>query len=173
MSLGVGRMLGLPPGGKDQNVSDLELVPTTLRSARAFVAQHHRHHRAPVGGLFSVAIARGDDVVGVAIVGRPVAMRLQDGWTAEVTRVCVLDGVKNGCSKLYGACWRTARALGYRRLVTYTLQSESGTSLRASGWKTVAEVAGGQTWSRKARPRVDKHPLQAKFRWEAPGSDDG
>jgi hypothetical protein len=97
---------------------------------------------------------------------------LDDGWTAEVTRVCT-DGTRNACSILYGACWRAARALGYRRLVTYTLAHESGASLRAVGWRLIGQ-AGGGSWSRAARPRVDRHPTQCKLRWErsaAPGSN--
>ena len=104
----------------------LELVPMTRDEASAFVDQHHRHHGRPAGYRFAVGVARDELVVGVAIVGRPSARLLDDGWTAEVTRVCVLDNVPNGCSKLYGACWRAARALGYRRLVTYTLPVEGG-----------------------------------------------
>lgn len=141
------------------------LVPTTLRAASAFVAQHHRHHRPPQGGLFAVACAAGDQVCGVAIVGRPLARLLADGWTAEVTRLCTL-GTPNACSLLYGAAWRAARALGYRRLVTYTLPEEGGGSLRAAGWRCLGE-AGGGSWSRKTRPCVDMHPTQRKLRWEA------
>jgi len=143
----------------------LFLVPITVSDARAFVLEHHRHHRPPVSGLFAVACADSPTRIrGVAIVGRPVARGLQDGWTAEVTRVAT-DGTRNACSMLYGAAWRAARALGYRRLVTYTLAEEPGTSLRASGWATVAEVRG-RSWSCTSRPRVDKHPTQGKLRWE-------
>jgi len=117
------------------------------------------------GGLFAVACSDGEKLVGVAIVGRPVARHNNDGWTAEVTRVAT-DGTRNACSRLYGAAWRACRALGYKRLITYTLKDESGASLRAAGWRVVAEVSGG-SWSRKNRPRVDRHPLQAKLRWEA------
>lgn len=144
----------------------LALVPTTLKDARLFVDRHHRHHPAPQGGLFAVGLAQAGDMVGVAIVGRPVARHMADGWTAEVTRVAVIEGVKNGCSKLYGACWRAARALGWRRLITYTLEEEPGTSLRAAGWKVVGETKA-EGWSRPSRPRVDRHPTQRKIRWEA------
>lgn len=144
---------------------NMELCPITLREARAFVNSHHRHHRAPQGGLFAVAISKADKIVGVAIIGRPVARLSADGYTAEVTRVCVLEGIKNGCSMLYGAAWRAARALGYRRLITFTMTSESGVSLRASGWKLVGKSSGG-SWSRKSRPRVDLHPLQEKLKWK-------
>jgi hypothetical protein len=144
----------------------LTIVPCTLREARAFVAQHHRHHEPPQGGLFAVACAAADQVCGVAIVGRPVARMLgADDYTAEVTRLCT-TGAHNACSILYAACWRAARALGYRRLITYTLKSESGASLRAAGWRCIGE-AGGGSWSRARRPRVDTHPTQEKLRWEA------
>jgi hypothetical protein len=143
----------------------LALCPISLREASVFVAEHHRHHRPPRGGLFALGAAIGSAVVAVAIVGRPVARNLQDGWTAEVTRLCS-TGERNACSFLYSACWRAARSMGYRRLVTYTLPEEGGASLRASGWKLIGE-AGGGSWNRPDRPRVDLHPTQRKFRWEA------
>lgn len=146
-------------------MSALALVPMTLREARAFVAQHHRHHQPPQGGLFALGAELAGAVAGVVIVGRPVARMLADDFTAEVTRLCSL-GAKNVCSFLYGAAWRAARSLGYRRLVTYTLPEEGGASLRAAGWRLIGE-AGGGSWSRSARARVDTHPLQAKLRWEA------
>ncbi len=143
----------------------LTICPMTLKEAKAFVTAHHRHHPAPQGGLFAIGLSDGAQVVGVAIVGRPVARMLQDEWTAEVIRTCLLDGTPNGNSMLYGACWRAARAMGYRRLVTYTLTSESGVSLRAAGWRVVGEVRG-RSWHCPSRPRVDRHPLQDKIRWE-------
>lgn len=143
----------------------LSIVPTTLREASEFVRRHHRHHVPPQGGLFALAVAHDDAIVGVAIVGRPVARMSDDGFTAEVTRVCVIDGAKNACSMLYAAAWRAARAMGYRRCITYTLSTEPGISLRGAGWRLVGE-AGGGTWSRASRPRIDMHPLQTKLRWE-------
>lgn len=143
----------------------LLIVPCTLREAHAFVAAHHRHHRPSRGGLFAVAAADQGEIAAVAVVGRPVARALQDGWTAEVTRLCS-TGARNACSMLYAACWRAARALGWRKLITYTLPEEGGASLRAAGWKLIGE-AGGGSWSCRSRPRVDLHPLQAKLRWEA------
>lgn len=143
----------------------LHLVPVTLKEARQFVADFHRHHRPPAGGLFAVAVSDSEKIRGVAIIGRPVARMLADGFTAEVTRLCT-DGARNACSMLYGAAWRAARALGYRRLVTYTLPSEGGASLRAAGWRCIGE-AGGGSWSRASRPRIDTHPTQQKLRWEA------
>lgn len=142
----------------------LEIVPTTRDEAMCFLDEHHRHHGRPLGYIFAVAVAEGDKVCGVSMVGRPVARRLQDGWTAEVLRLCT-DGTRNACSKLLSASWRAAQALGYRRLVTYTLPEEGGASLRGAGWRCVGK-AGGGSWSRRNRPRVDTHPLQEKLRWE-------
>lgn len=143
----------------------LTIVPCSIGDARAFVDQVHRHHRAPLGGLFAVAAASpGGSVVGVAIVGRPVARGMQDGFTAEVTRLAT-DGTKNACSALYAAAWRAARALGYRKLVTYTLATESGTSVKAAGWTQVGAVRG-RSWDCPSRPRVDRTPTQDRLRWE-------
>ena len=143
----------------------LWVVPMTLAEANAFVAEHHRHHKPVVGHKFSIAIADDDKVRGVLIASRPTARMSDDGWTLEVTRVAT-DGCPNACSALYGAARRAAWALGYQRLITYTLPSESGASLRAAGWGLIGE-AGGGSWSRKERPRVDTHPLEPKLRWEA------
>jgi hypothetical protein len=144
----------------------LVIVPMTLDEANVFVEQHHRTHRPVVSHKFSLGVATTDGaIVGVVIVGRPVARHLDDGWTLEVTRCCT-DGTKNAASCLYAAAWRATRALGYRRCVTYTAQTEPGTSLTAAGWRVVGEVAG-QLWSRPSRPRVDLAPAQAKWRWEA------
>jgi hypothetical protein len=151
----------------------MNISPITLREARTFIRANHRHRPDLVGGLFAIAVA-SDVVHGVAVVGRPTARHLDaDDFTAEITRVCT-DGTRNACSMLYGACWRAARALGYRRLVTYTLATEVGASLRASGFRVVAETRA-QPWHRPSRPRIDVHPAQAKLRWErsAAAQNDG
>lgn len=144
----------------------LDLVPVTLKEAREFVAQLHRHHDPTVGGRFAIGAALEGRIVGVAIVGRPVARSLNDGWTAEVARLCT-DGTDNACSKLYAAAWRAWRAMGGRRLVTYTLPSEGGASLRAAGWSVVAEVRGRE-WDTPSRSRVERAGVQTldKLRWE-------
>jgi len=128
----------------------IELCPMTLKEANAYVEQHHRHHGPVVGHKFSIGLSDGEKIVGVAIVGRPVARHLDDGWTLEVNRLCT-DGTRNACSMLYSAAWRAARAMGYKRLVTYILDTENGASLRASGWKCVGK-AGGFRWTGKRRP---------------------
>lgn len=146
-----------------------------LDEANAFVAQHHRHHKPVIGHLFSIGATAlraepemggllHDKIVGVAIIGRPVARMRDDGETAEVTRLCT-DGTLNACSFLYGASARAAFALGFKRIGTYILSSEPGTSLTAANWRLVGE-AGGGSWSRSERPRVDKHPTQSKLLFE-------
>lgn len=143
----------------------LSLQPITYPEACRFIHQHHRHHLPPQGWKFGIAVNDGERVVGVVTVGRPVARRLDDGWTLEVTRCCT-DGTRHAASMLYGASWRAARALGYRRLITYTLIEEPGTSLKAAGWKSLYQTDGG-SWSVPSRPRVDRHPLGQKTLWEA------
>jgi len=140
--------------------------PITLKQAREFVQAHHRHHDMPQGGLWALALMRDEELVGVAIAGRPVSRILQRQGLCEVVRLCVLEGVPNGCSMLYGRCRRVAQAMGYSGCITYTLASEGGASLRAAGFKAAATTKGG-SWSRKARARTDHHPTEPKIRWEA------
>lgn len=142
----------------------MQIIPVEFSEACAFVARHHRHHRAPVGHKFSLALAVEDKIVGVVIVGRPVARGNQNGWTLEVTRCCT-DGTPMACSKLYSAARRAAAALGYRRLITYTLASETGGSIIGANWKLNGPAGGGK-WDCKSRPRVDKHPTEPKLLFE-------
>ncbi len=149
----------------------LVIVPTTRDEACAFIERHHRHHRRPAGYLFAVAVAREDgEVCGVATIGRPVARHLQDGWTCEVTRSCT-DGTPHANSALYGAAWRAAKALGYRRCLTYTHHGETGASLRGAGWRVVAELEPRGGWDMPGRRRADKHPTRVgRTRWEITAS---
>lgn len=142
----------------------LVVVPMKLNEANEFVRSHHRHHRPVPGCKFCVAVSDGEEIRGVAIVGRPVSRVLDNGWTLEVNRVAT-DGARNACSMLYGATWRATKALGYRKLITYTLPEEGGASLRAAGWTCLGERGGG-SWSTPSRPRVDLHPTQIKMGWE-------
>jgi hypothetical protein len=145
-------------------MSRLTVERLDLGEANAFVREHHRHHRPVVGHVFSIGAALDGRIVGVAIVGRPVARMRDDGVTAEVTRLCT-DGTRNACSFLYGAAARAAFALGFKRIGTYILATEPGTSLTAANWRQVGEVPG-RSWSCTSRPRVDKHPLQGKLLYE-------
>ncbi len=149
-------------------MSSLSVTPINLDEANAFVEQYHRHHKPVPGAKFCVAVSQEDEVKGVAIVGRPVSRVLDDGWTLEVNRCCT-DGTRNACSMLYATAWKAAKAMGYTSLITYTLESEGGSSLRGAGWRCVGKATTriGQGWNVKSRPRVDTHPLQQKLRWEA------
>ncbi|MCE4768745.1 hypothetical protein LV595_19245 [Clostridioides difficile] len=142
----------------------LTLTPVSLAEANAFVTQHHRHHKPVVGHKFSIGCTVNGRLVGVAIVGRPVSRYLDNGLTLEVNRLCT-DGTKNACSMLYAAAWRAARAMGYQKIITYTLDTESGASLRAAGW-TCAGLAGGKRWTGSRRPAADLYPAQMKYRYE-------
>lgn len=145
----------------------LSLAPVSLKTANAYIAEHHRHNRPVVAGVCVVGVQEGDRLCGVAVIGRPVARMLDDGHTAEVRRVCT-DGTYNACSMLLRAAWRAVKALGYRKLITYTLPEEGGASLKAAGFKLVKTDAGGGRWTRPGRPAADTHPLGKKYRWELP-----
>ncbi len=142
----------------------LELQPITYREACAYIEQHHRHHKPPQGCKYCIAVNDGEKVVGVVTVGRPVARNFDDGWTAEVTRCCT-DGTKNAASLLYAAAWRAARAMGYRRCITYTLPTEPGVSLVAAGWRLIGQTSGAGSW--ESRPRRVTWPVGQKQLWEA------
>jgi hypothetical protein len=142
----------------------LELQPITYKEACDFISQHHRHHLPPQGWKFGIAVNDGHKIVGVITVGRPVARMLDNGWTLEVTR-CATDGTKNAPSILYGAACRAAFALGYKRVITYTLQTEPGTSLTSSNFKCLG-AAGGGNWNVKSRPRADTVIQSQKTLWE-------
>lgn len=133
----------------------LRLVPVSFAEAAGFVAMWHRHHQPPIGHKFSLGVADGETLVGVAMVGRPVARHYDDGLTLEVNRSCT-DGTPHANSMLYGAAWRATKALGYQRLVTYTQAGESGASLRAAGWHVVGELPARKGWTVPSRPRDDR-----------------
>ena len=154
----------------------LKIQPITLKAANTYVARYHRHNQPTNGHKWSIACYDGERLCGVAICGQPVARRLDDGLTIEIRRVCT-DGTRNACSILYGACSRIARDMGYKRIVTYTLYSESGVGLKASGFINIGE-AGGISWNMPGRHRDEidpqmslfgdtrKYPLEKKLRWE-------
>lgn len=142
----------------------LTLVPISLADANAFVARNHRHHKPVTGHKFSIGCTENGELVGVAIVGRPVSRYLDNGLTLEVNRLCT-TGSKDACSFLYAAAARAAKAMGYRKIITYTLDTEPGTSLRAAGW-VCAGIAGGKRWTGQRRPAVDLYPPQMKLRYE-------
>jgi hypothetical protein len=147
----------------------MTLAPITHKAAAAFVSKHHRHCAPSKGWKFGISLRgpRGG-LLGVVVVARPIARLLDNGFTAEITRMCTprLGGRKNACSKLYAAARRAAFAMGYTRIITYTLASEEGTSLKAAGFVAAAETRDS-TWDRPCRSRVDSGPQGRKIRWES------
>ena len=152
-------------------------VPMELKDAQNFINAHHRHHQASHRDKFRIAASDGKNIVGVIQVGRPISRVLDDGHTLEVLRLCT-TGQKDVCSFLYSRSARIAKEMGYTKIITYILESESGTSLRASGWKLEADGVGGSDWNVPSRPREvvatqmslfpekQKYPLgEKKQRW--------
>lgn len=161
-----------PDAAKREQAERLAIVPVRFTDAVDFVRAWHRHHEPPIGHKFSIGVAREGVLVGVAIVGRPVARHFDDGLTLEVTRSCTSerDEARNANSMLYGACWRAAKALGYARLITYTQEGESGVSLRAAGWRVVAERRARPGWTCPSRPREARGTENTqRTLWEAVG----
>jgi hypothetical protein len=140
------------------------IVPITLKAANAFVVSYHRHHKPSVGHKFSIGLNDENNLIGVAIMGRPVARGSDNGFTIEVARLCT-NGQKNACSMLYQAAARASKELGYKKIQTYILEIETGTSLKASGWKMEAITAGGQWKHTDGKERRTDQPTMPKQRW--------
>ena len=140
----------------------MEIRPITLREASKFINENHCHHKATVGHKFSLGVYDGNKLCGVAVCGRPVSRYYDNGLTCEINRLCT-DGTRNACSMLYGACCRVAKDMGYKKIITYTLMSENGASLRASNFVCEGE-AGGTHWTGK-RDKGQDIPDEKKTRW--------
>ena len=141
----------------------MRIAPCTYRDAAEFVNQNHRHHNASIGCKFCISVIDDNNqLCGVAICGRPVSRHLDNGEILEINRVCT-DGTYNACSMLYGACCRIAKEMGYMKVITYTLESENGASLKASNF-TCDGIAGGTHWTGK-RNRGINCPREMKKRW--------
>lgn len=156
-------------------MGDLIVRPISLNAAREWIAATHRHLRRPITGwLFGVEILRDGKRIGVACAARPSARMLQDGLTLEVSRVAVLEGERNACSFAYGALRRAAAALGYKRVVTYTMLDEPGTSLRAAGFVDEGEAGGGEA-DRPSRRRapVEQNGPKRRWIWRKPTAGEG
>jgi hypothetical protein len=142
-------------------------VPVSWQEARGFVREWHRHHKPPPGLKFCCGVASEGVLVGVAVVGRPSARHFDDGLTLEVTRTAT-DGHRNANSMLYAAAWDGAKGLGYQRLITYTQDGESGASLRAAGWRVLAERPARRGWDTPSRRRDgNSNDGIARTLWEA------
>ena len=161
---------------KRGNGMAMEIRPISLKEANIFILKYHRHHDKVQGHKFSIGCFDGEELVGIACCGRPVSRHLDNGMTLEVTRLCTLGG-KNACSMLYSACARAGKAMGYKKIITYILESEHGTSLKASNWVMEESGVGGLKWggSTKSGPReseivtlfgtMKKYPNEKKQRW--------
>ena len=140
----------------------MNIQPITFKEACDFINQHHRHHKATVGCKFSVGLFEGSKMVGCAVCGRPVSRYLDDGFTCEINRLCT-DGTKNACSMLYGACCRIAKAMGYKLIITYILESENGAILKASNF--VCDGRAGKPHWTGERNKGQDIPKEYKQRW--------
>jgi len=130
----------------------VKLFHVELKEANKFVVEFHRHHKPAHGHRFSIGVKHQGKLVGVAIIGRPVARAVDHKTVVEALRLCT-DGTKNACSFLYGAAARAAKSLGYKKIQTYILEEERGTSLVASNYSFDGLTTGG-SWncpSRKGR----------------------
>lgn len=152
----------------------LTVKPISLAKANEYIIKNHRHHSKVTGHKFSLSCYDGDRLCGVACVGRPMSRKIDNGDVLEVTRLCT-DGTYNACSILYARCARVAKDMGYKKIITYILETEDGTSLKASGWHCELESAGGGLWNCATRPReieetdlfgtITKYPTCKKQRW--------
>jgi len=136
--------------------------PVTLAEAKAFIGEFHRHHKAPIGHRFSIGAEQNGKLIGVVVIGRPVARKTPQYSVAEVTRLCT-DGTKNACSFLYSVAARVAREMGFERIQTFILPTECGTSLKAAGWKFDG-VSNAASWQTRTGRRSDQ-PTEPKHRW--------
>ena len=148
----------------------MKVIPISLKEANEYVDNFHRHTKGSRGHKFSIGASDDENLIGVAIVGRPISRHLDDGFTAEVLRVCVKeDSPKNTCSFLYGRCWRIWQQMGGMKMITYTLKSESGSSIKALDWKILGETGGWKEGKGlTTRPGREWQPIhgQKKLRWE-------
>lgn len=147
---------------------NIQIIPCTYKAACEFVNKNHRHHIASQGCKFCLGLMKDNKLCGVAICGRPVSRYLDDGFTLEINRLCT-DGTRNACSMLYGACCRVAKAMGYKKVITYILESENGASLKASNFVCEGQ-AGGTHWTGIRTQRQmsfieNKTPEEMKVRW--------
>jgi len=148
-----------------------EIIPVTIRAANDFVEKYHRHNKKVQGARFAVGCISNNELVAVGIVGRPVARKLDNGLTAEITRLCAMPGApKNACSFLYGRCWRIWQQMGGKRMITYTFVKEDGGSIRATGWRMIGATRGFgdhlKGWQTRPNREKQDNVKEPKYRWE-------
>ncbi|MCK4528696.1 hypothetical protein KAW18_15110 [candidate division WOR-3 bacterium] len=153
-------------GFRREEMKHYKFAPIELKDANRFIAQFHRHNKPVVRAKFQIGLMKDEELIGVGIVGRPIARMLSNGKTVEVLRTCIKEGYPNACSMMYARLRQISQLLGYEKIITYTLQKESQSSLKALGASIVAEVKP-QDWNRKSRRR-DTQPVyrEPKYRWE-------
>lgn len=139
----------------------MNITRVELSEANDFISKRHRHHKPVTGHRFSVGCEKDGQLVGVAIVGRPVARMTDQKFVAEVARLCT-DGTKNACSFLYASCARIAKEMGFKKIQTFILDSECGSSLLASGWTFESDSPGGSWNGRSRSGRREDQPLGPK-----------
>lgn len=150
---------------------DFDIIPVTIRAANDFVEKYHRHNKKVQGARFAVGCLSNLELVAVGIVGRPVARKLDNGLTAEITRLCAMPGApKNACSFLYGRCWRIWQQMGGKRMITYTFVKEDGGSIRATGWRMIGATRGFgdhlKGWQTRPNREKQDNVKEPKYRWE-------
>lgn len=139
----------------------------TQKQANQFIIEHHRHHNAVVGSITQLGLFNDVSLIGVAVLSRPVARKIDYTKVVEVTRLCT-NGTQNACSKLYSACARIAKEMGFEAIQTYILASESGVSLKASGWQLTEMNCGGKEWNGRISVNLfgeQKRPTELKNKW--------
>ena len=146
------------------------VIPLSLKEANEFVIKHHRHNKKCLTHKFSIGAEYKEEIIGVAMCGKPIARRLDERYTLEVYRVCIKDPPpKNACSFLYGRCWRIWQSMGGKKILTYTLAEESGSSMKGVGWKKVSKTKPckvGKGWTTRKNRVWQPVNSQLKFRWE-------
>lgn len=142
----------------------MKIIPMHLKQAQEFISKYHRHNIPPVGGKFAIGCISDGNLCGTAICGRPISRMLDNGNVLEIYRCCT-NGTRNACSMLYGACLRIARNMGYKEVITYTLVSENGASLKASNF-IYDGLSGGLEWTGERKRKYYVSPKERKIRWK-------
>ncbi|MBG95089.1 MAG: hypothetical protein CL793_07540 [Chloroflexi bacterium] len=154
--------------GKGSNPDDPRVW--TLESVKQFVRENHRHAPAPPAGWrWGYTIWAGDFMLGVAMVGRPAARRIDGTKVIDVSRVCVsrrasAEVAENACSMVYARAARDGAKAGFERVITYTIAGEPAAGCRAAGMEVEHRSRSGN-WNRAGRRRNSRNSTRPKVRW--------
>jgi len=141
-----------------------EFCPINREIAKKFINENHRHNSGPISDRFRIGLFEDGVLIGVGVAGNPIARKQMDGTTIEITRVCVLPDKPNACSQIYARMKRIAQLMGYKRIITYTLDNETGASLRAIGAIVDHKVAKG-TWLNRQNRNYNEVSDMPKQMW--------